>query len=197
MIRVIYQFRVQRRDVEEFRDVWTRVVAAHREAGHASVESVLLDPDGQGDRLVAISRWESRADWEEQRTDEVAPEVYRRFRELCEVEDRQVFDELEALARARARDLDDPIELLADRFDLDEEEAGRLFEVTLWVDQEVATARFGYPRDNAIPAALRRRLLEPEYLRRLYESAADQEPELYEKLRPKRSADEEDSPHPC
>ena len=186
MIRVIYHFRLRRDDVEAFRVVWSEVVAAHRAAGHASVESVLLEPQEAGEeepgeevRLVAISRWESRAAWEEQRRDDVAPEIYARFRALCEVEERQVFDELEHRVSEEALD---PVELLARRFALSPEDADRLFEVTLWVDQEMATARYGYARDNAIPPPLSRRLLDPQYLARLYEALEDQEPELFGRL---------------
>ncbi len=174
-VRVIYRFRVHHADLEAFRLAYRQVVFAHGRAGHASLESTLLIDDEQVVEpleVIAISRWESREAWLEQRNDEVDPEAYARFRELCEVEDKQVYEELELLQGG------DPLDLLARTFDLTDDQTDRLFELVLWVEQELATERYGYARDNAIPPPIQERLRDPDFLRRLREAAADQEPDL-------------------
>jgi hypothetical protein len=188
MIRVLYRLRFRREDLDELRQAWREVVAAHTAAGHACLESMfLMEADGSEDprpRALAISRWKSLADWQTQRRDDVDADAYARFRRLCEVEDKQVFDELELL---RVADTLDPLELLSQRFDLTEDEADRLFELVLWVEQEIATEIHGYPRDNLIPPPLSERLEDASFVDRLQLAAADQDPDLVHRLASRKS----------
>ncbi|TXD35124.1 hypothetical protein FRC98_16775 [Lujinxingia vulgaris] len=107
-IRVLYKLRCRPGDLPELQKAWRAVVQAHARAGHQTLESVLLvnapDPDDAASVkapewivATAISRWQSRQAWESQRTDEVDENAYARFRELCTVDEKIVFEELDLL----------------------------------------------------------------------------------------------------
>ncbi|RVU40984.1 hypothetical protein EA187_19585 [Lujinxingia sediminis] len=111
-IRVLYKLRCRPGDLPELQKAWRAVVQAHARAGHQTLESVLLvdapdapaAPDDEHASLppdwivaTAISRWQSRQAWESQRTDEVDQAAYARFRELCTVDEKIVFEELDLL----------------------------------------------------------------------------------------------------
>ncbi|RAL20873.1 hypothetical protein DL240_14410 [Lujinxingia litoralis] len=70
-------------------------------------------------------------------------------------------------------DAPDPIALICERLDVPPELAEDILLLTHWVDQELATTRYGYPKDNAIPPPLHQRLADPAYLARLRHAACD------------------------
>lgn len=102
-VRVIYRLKFRSGDLERLKKAWRAVVNAHKAAGHASLESVLLvdkeellQPQVMA-TATAISRWRSQEDWEAQRTDEVDAEAYKVFRDLCEVESKKVLHEVSVI----------------------------------------------------------------------------------------------------
>ncbi len=72
----------------------------------------------------------------------------------------------------------DDIDTLRRFFEVDEDDAVTLLELTQWVDQEIALEQYGYPKDNLMPPPMERRLADANYLARLLEAARDQEPLL-------------------
>jgi len=117
IVRVLYKLRCRPDDLLALQQAWRDVVQAHARAGHQTLESVLLidapEPDDAATDqaklnapmyedppwivATAISRWQSREAWESQRTDEVDETAYARFRELCTVDEKIVFEELDLL----------------------------------------------------------------------------------------------------
>ena len=105
-IRVIYELRVQRQAQAELHESWRAIVAAHAATG--ALGSMLLRapdaPDTREDashvRLIAISRWESVAAWQQHRRDDAAPIAYARFRQLAEVLSRTVCEEIDLIEPA-------------------------------------------------------------------------------------------------
>ena len=96
MIRVVYEFEVVQGKEEQLHEAWRAIVLAHSKEG--ALESTLAhDPEASGNRFVAISRWRSRAHWEEGRRDDAAPEAYASFRDAVEVLSRRVLIENETL----------------------------------------------------------------------------------------------------
>lgn len=67
----------------------------------------------------------------------------------------------------------DPVSLIQAIFGADEALAEDILLLTHWVDQELACERYGYPKDNAIPAPLAERLGNAEYVARLRAVACD------------------------
>ena len=187
MIRVLYRLRLRAPDLEALQQAWADVVRAHADAGHGALESIFLveserlqDPepsDLEFIEVLAISRWRSVEDWQEQRRDDVDPNAYRRFRALCEVVDKTVMDE-----RALLKPAQDSLSTIQSFFGVDEELAMEILTLTEWADTEVAIAAHGYPRDNLIPPPMAERLKNPEYRRLLREAAADQAPDLLDLL---------------
>ncbi|RAL20874.1 hypothetical protein DL240_14415 [Lujinxingia litoralis] len=111
-IRVMYKLRCRPDDLLALRQAWRDVVQAHARQGHQTLESVFLvdAPPAEGPApqappefivATAISRWQSRQAWQAQRTDEADPQAYARFRSLCTVEERQVFEELDLLIQGQ------------------------------------------------------------------------------------------------
>lgn len=96
MIRVIYEFDVEPGKEAQLEQAWREIVEAH--AGEGALESTLTyDPEADGVRYVAISRWESHQHWVDGRRDDAAPDAYERFYDAVEVLDRRVLVEKETL----------------------------------------------------------------------------------------------------
>lgn len=69
----------------------------------------------------------------------------------------------------------DDLTVIEQTLGLDTDQAAEVLELTHWADHQAAIARWGYPKDNAIPAPMARRLADPEYLALLVEAARDQD----------------------
>ena len=67
------------------------------------------------------------------------------------------------------------LEVVAELFDLDDEDAMIVLGLCDWVDHQIAIARHGYPRDNVIAPPIAERLADPEYLARLARIAREDE----------------------
>lgn len=70
---------------------------------------------------------------------------------------------------------EDPVALIMRALDLDEARAERVLLHTHWVDHQRAIARWGYPKDNDIPAPLAVRLGDVTYVRGLIEAERDED----------------------
>lgn len=93
MIRILYRFAVSPEHHDAFQRAYEAVVNAHVAAGHGALESMLLSDPETPDRLVAVSRWSSRAHWLAFQNDAVAPEAYAELRAHGTLIDKTVFEE--------------------------------------------------------------------------------------------------------
>ncbi len=94
-IRVQYTFRVQPADVPTLHQAWQQIVDAHIAAKHGALGSLFLQDADDPGRCVALSRWQSHAHWKANNTEDIAPEAFVVFNQVCEVETVQVFVEWE------------------------------------------------------------------------------------------------------
>lgn len=95
ILRVQYTFRVKPEDVPRLYAAWQQIVDAHIAAEHGALGSVFLQDVEADERCVAISRWQSYHHWKTNNTEDIAPEAFEVFNEVCEVESVQVFREWE------------------------------------------------------------------------------------------------------
>ena len=95
ILRVQYIFRVQPENIARLHASWQQIVDAHIAAEHGALGSMFLQDAEEEDRCVAISRWQSHHHWKTNNTEDVAPEAFEVFNEVCEVESVQVFLEWE------------------------------------------------------------------------------------------------------
>lgn len=190
-IRVLYRLRFPGGEQKKMEEAWEGVVMAHRRAGHRALESLfLLAHESErelGEEIceaLAISRWASFEDWSEQRRDEVDPDAYQRFRDLCEVVEKEVLVETARIGPCEypGEELDS-LTAIQEFFGVDEDLAGRILILAEWVDAEEAVAIHGYARDNRIPEPMMERLKRPAYREALRAAAADQDEALCKQLR--------------
>ena len=67
------------------------------------------------------------------------------------------------------------LEVIERELGLEGADAELVLSLCEWVEHEIAIERFGYPKDNILPAPMNERLADPEYVHKLLRAALDED----------------------
>lgn len=81
VIRVIYEWQVDSRNIDAFREAWQKTTTMIHESVPGARGSFLLQEEGNAGRILTVARWDSLEDWQAFWKSEDPPEMLQ-MREL-------------------------------------------------------------------------------------------------------------------